>query len=171
MIMLHYSSKMFYCCVLVPIVRIILLLQWLMKNNIFIWRKTRPGIKILFVSKKVKAKALISQRLSYEKLLEVVYHISRLNPIEYFLSMEYIFNVIIPTTPIQLTYDGDVKFFICLNCTIGKLPFLLCREWRIMVISPQSTTFILNIIHHSRLKNDRIKTQCWCIKVDTFIVN
>ncbi|RVW33899.1 hypothetical protein CK203_082955 [Vitis vinifera] len=36
--------------------------------------------------------------------------------------MKYVFNANIPTSPIQLTDDGDVKFFIGLNCTNGKLP-------------------------------------------------
>ena len=35
--------------------------------------------------------------------------------------MKYVFNGNIPTTPIQLRDDGDVKFFIHLNCTNGKL--------------------------------------------------
>ncbi|RVW50000.1 hypothetical protein CK203_082263 [Vitis vinifera] len=40
--------------------------------------------------------------------------------------MKYVFNANIPTSPIQLTDDGDVKFFIGLNCTNGKLPVPLC---------------------------------------------
>ncbi|KAL6313415.1 hypothetical protein AAG906_002804 [Vitis piasezkii] len=40
--------------------------------------------------------------------------------------MKYVFNANIPTSPIQLTNDGDVKFFIGLNCTNGKLSVPLC---------------------------------------------
>ncbi|KAL6319991.1 hypothetical protein AAG906_037068 [Vitis piasezkii] len=40
--------------------------------------------------------------------------------------MKYVFNANIPTSPIQLIDDGDVKFFIVLNCTNGKLPVPLC---------------------------------------------
>ena len=40
--------------------------------------------------------------------------------------MKYVFNANIPTSPIQLTDDGDVKFFIGLNCTNGKLHVPLC---------------------------------------------
>nr|CAN70818.1 hypothetical protein VITISV_037122 [Vitis vinifera] len=39
---------------------------------------------------------------------------------------EYVFNANIPIGPIQLTDDGDVKFFIGLNCTNGKLHVALC---------------------------------------------
>ncbi|KAL6337579.1 hypothetical protein AAG906_037172 [Vitis piasezkii] len=35
--------------------------------------------------------------------------------------MKYVFNANIPTSPIQLTDYGDVKFFIGLNCTNGKI--------------------------------------------------
>ena len=40
--------------------------------------------------------------------------------------MKYLFNANLPTSPIQLIDDGDVKFFISLNCTNGKLPVPLC---------------------------------------------
>ena len=40
--------------------------------------------------------------------------------------MKYVFNANIPTSPIQLIDDGDMKFFIDLNCTNGKLSILLC---------------------------------------------
>ncbi|RVX11356.1 hypothetical protein CK203_019691 [Vitis vinifera] len=40
--------------------------------------------------------------------------------------MKYVFNANIPIGPIQLTDDGDVKFFIGLNCTNGKLHVALC---------------------------------------------
>ena len=40
--------------------------------------------------------------------------------------MKYVFNANIPTSLIQLTNDGDVKFFIGLNCTNGKLSVPLC---------------------------------------------
>ena len=40
--------------------------------------------------------------------------------------MKYVFNVNIPTIPIQLRDDEDVKFVIRLNCTDGKFPVPLC---------------------------------------------
>ena len=40
--------------------------------------------------------------------------------------MKYVCNANIPTTPIQLRDDEDVKFFIWLNCTDGKLLVPLC---------------------------------------------
>ena len=40
--------------------------------------------------------------------------------------MKYVFNANIPTSSIQLTDDEDVKFFIGLNCTNGKLSVPLC---------------------------------------------
>ena len=40
--------------------------------------------------------------------------------------MKYVFNANIPIGPIQLTDAGDVKFFIGLNCTNGKLHVPLC---------------------------------------------
>ena len=40
--------------------------------------------------------------------------------------MKYMFNANIPTTLIQLRDDGDVKFFMRLNCTDGKLLVPLC---------------------------------------------
>ncbi|KAL6346179.1 hypothetical protein AAG906_027918 [Vitis piasezkii] len=40
--------------------------------------------------------------------------------------MKYVFNANIPIGHIQLTDDGDVKFFIGLNCTNGKLYVPLC---------------------------------------------
>ena len=40
--------------------------------------------------------------------------------------MKYVFNGNIPSTLIQLRDDGDVKIFICLNCTDSKLPVPLC---------------------------------------------
>ncbi|RVW42032.1 hypothetical protein CK203_116265 [Vitis vinifera] len=44
----------------------------------------------------------------------------------YLKEVKYVFNANIPTSLIQLTDDGDVKFFIGLNCTNGKLPVPLC---------------------------------------------
>ena len=40
--------------------------------------------------------------------------------------MKYVFNDNIPTTLIQLRDDGEVNFFIRLNCTDGKLLVPLC---------------------------------------------
>ena len=40
--------------------------------------------------------------------------------------MKYVFNGNIPTSFIELTNDGDVKFFIGLNSTSGKLSVPLC---------------------------------------------
>ena len=46
--------------------------------------------------------------------------------------MKYVFN---GNIPIQLRDDGDVKFFIHLNCTDGKLQVPLCitiekKKWQ-----------------------------------------
>ncbi|KAL6337759.1 hypothetical protein AAG906_037353 [Vitis piasezkii] len=59
----------------------------------------------------------IPETISYKELLGVVHHILKLDPTNCFLSMKYVFNANIPTSPIQLIDDGDVKFFIGLNCT------------------------------------------------------
>ncbi|RVW36779.1 hypothetical protein CK203_113968 [Vitis vinifera] len=59
----------------------------------------------------------IPKTISYKELLGVVHHILKLDPTNCFLSMKYVFNANIPTSPRQLTDDGDVKFFIGLNCT------------------------------------------------------
>ncbi|RVW49007.1 hypothetical protein CK203_080949 [Vitis vinifera] len=63
----------------------------------------------------------IPKTISYKELLGVVHHILKLDPTNCFLSMKYVFNA-----NIQLTDDGDVKFFIGLNCTNGKLSVPLC---------------------------------------------
>ena len=68
----------------------------------------------------------IPKTISYKELLGVVHHILKLDPTNCFLSMKYVFNANIPTSLIQLTDDGDVKFFIGLNCTNGKLSAPLC---------------------------------------------
>nr|CAN83444.1 hypothetical protein VITISV_005823 [Vitis vinifera] len=68
----------------------------------------------------------VSKTISYKELLGVVYHILKLDPTNCFLSMNYVFNANISTSPIQLTDDGDVKFFIGLNCTNGELHVPLC---------------------------------------------
>ena len=68
----------------------------------------------------------VPKTISYKELLGVVHHILKLDPMNCFLSMKYVFNANIPTSPIQLTNDGDVKFFIGLNCTNGKLSIPLC---------------------------------------------
>ena len=53
------------------------------------------------------------------------YRILQLDPVECSISMKYAFSGNIPTSPIQLRDDGDVKFFIRLNYT-NKLPAPLC---------------------------------------------
>ena len=52
--------------------------------------------------------------------------ILQLDPTNFSFSMKYVFNVNMPTCPIELIDDGDVKFFICLNLTSGKLHVSLC---------------------------------------------
>ena len=68
----------------------------------------------------------LKKTTTYEELLKIVCHILKVDPIEHNLSMKYVFNGNIPSTPIQLRDDGDVKFFIRLNCIDGKFPVLLC---------------------------------------------
>ena len=67
----------------------------------------------------------VKKYISYHELMKVVYRILQLDPVECSISMKYAFNGNIPTSPIQLRDDGDVKFFIRLNCT-SKLPAPLC---------------------------------------------
>ena len=43
-----------------------------------------------------------------------------------YVSMKYVFNANIPSCSIEVTNDGDVKFFIGLNSTSGKLLVPLC---------------------------------------------
>ena len=50
----------------------------------------------------------------------------KVDPTKHNLSMKYVFNGNIPTTPIQLRDDGDLKIFILLNCTNDKLLVPLC---------------------------------------------
>ena len=64
--------------------------------------------------------------LSYEELSKVAHHILKVDPMNCSLSMKYVFNANIPTSPVQLTDDGDVKFFIDLNYTNCKLLVPLC---------------------------------------------
>ena len=68
----------------------------------------------------------LSKTITYEELLKTVYQILRVDPRESDVSMKYMFNANMPTTPIQLREDVDVKFFIRLNCTDGMLPVSLC---------------------------------------------
>ena len=65
----------------------------------------------------------LKKTTTYEELLKIVCHILKVDPTEHNLSMKYVFNGNIPSTPIQLR---DVKIFICLNCTYGKLSVPLC---------------------------------------------
>ena len=68
----------------------------------------------------------ISKTITYEELLKTVCQILRVYLKESNVSMKYVFNANIPTTPIQLRDVGDVEIFIQLNCTDGKLPVPLC---------------------------------------------
>ena len=53
----------------------------------------------------------VKKNISYYELMRVVHRILQLDPIECSISMKYAFNGNIPTSPIQLRDDGDVKFF------------------------------------------------------------
>ena len=68
----------------------------------------------------------LKKTTTYEELLKIFCHILKVDPTEHNLSMKYVFNGNIPTTPIQLRVDGDVKIFILLNCTDDKLLVPLC---------------------------------------------
>ena len=68
----------------------------------------------------------LKKTTAYEELLKIVSHILKVDPPEHNLQMKYVFNGNIPSTLIQLRDDGDVKIFIRLNCTNGKLPVPLC---------------------------------------------
>ena len=61
----------------------------------------------------------LSKTITYEEFLKTICQILRVDPRESNVSMKYVFNVNIPTTTIQLRDDGDVKFFIRLNCIDG----------------------------------------------------
>lgn len=50
----------------------------------------------------------------------------RVDPSEYIVSLKYVFNSNIPIALIQVRDDGDVKYFIWLNCNDGKLHVPLC---------------------------------------------
>ena len=68
----------------------------------------------------------LKKTTTYEELLKIVCHILKVDPTEHNLSMKYVFNGNMPSTPIQLRDDGDVKIFIRLNCTYGKVSVPLC---------------------------------------------
>ena len=81
----------------------------------------------MYLFKGCKGKGIeLSKTITYEELLKTVCQILRVDPKESNVSMNYVFNVNISTTPIQLRDDVDVKFFIRLNCTNGKLTISLC---------------------------------------------
>ncbi|KAL6347643.1 hypothetical protein AAG906_026171 [Vitis piasezkii] len=61
----------------------------------------------------------LKKTTTYEELFKIVCHILKVDPTEHNLSMKYVFNGNIPSTPIQLRDDEDVKIFIRLNCTDG----------------------------------------------------
>ena len=52
----------------------------------------------------------LSKTVTYEGLLKTVCQILRVDPKENNVSMKYMFNDNIPTTPIQLRDDGDERF-------------------------------------------------------------
>ena len=66
------------------------------------------------------------------------------------ISMKYAFNGNIPTSPIQLRDDGDVKIFIHLNCTYNKLSTPLC----ITVDTRSERNVELVFVHGSGHSND-----------------
>ena len=63
----------------------------------------------------------LSKTITYEEMLKTICQILRVDQRENNVSMKYVFNANIPTTHIQLRDDRDVKCFIQLNCTDGKL--------------------------------------------------
>ena len=69
---------------------------------------------------------MVKKNISYHELLRLVYRILQLDSMEYSISTKYTFNSNIQTSPIQLRDDGDVKFFIRLNCNYNKLSTPLC---------------------------------------------
>ena len=58
---------------------------------------------------------MVKKNILYHELLGVVYCILQFDSMECSISMKYTFNGNIPTSPIQLRDDGDVKMFIRLN--------------------------------------------------------
>ena len=72
-------------------------------------------------SKVAKVNIELSKTITYEELLKTVCQILRVDLRENNVSMKCVFKANLPTTPIQLRDDGDVKFFIWLNSTDGKL--------------------------------------------------
>ena len=74
--------------------------EWVRDGNVFYFEGSKgKDIEIL-------------KTISYKELLGVVHHILKLDPTNCFISMKYVFNANIPTSPIQLSDDGDVKLFI-----------------------------------------------------------
>ncbi|KAL6331021.1 hypothetical protein AAG906_009449 [Vitis piasezkii] len=68
--------------------------EWVRDGNAFYFEGSKgKGIKI-------------PKTISYKELLGVVHHILKLDPTNCFLSMKYVFNTNIPTSPIQLTMMG-----------------------------------------------------------------
>ena len=64
---------------------------------------------------------MVKKNIVFHELLGVVYRILQFDSMECSISMKYAFNGNIPTSQIRLRDDGDVKFFIRLNCTYNKL--------------------------------------------------
>ena len=88
--------------------------EWMQEGNSFYFKGS-------------KGKAIeVSMAILYEDLLEMIYRILKLDPKSCSVSMKYVFFVNIPTCPIKVTDDRDVKFFIGLNSTSGKLHVPLC---------------------------------------------
>ena len=80
-----------------------------------------------FYFKGSKGKGIeVLKTILYEDLLEIIYRILKLDSASCSVSMKYVFNANIPTCPIEVTDDVDVKFFIGLNSTSGKLHVPLC---------------------------------------------
>ena len=124
---INNSIYLFVFVIVIDEVRIMLLYEgdWVQNGNIYYFEG--------FQGKGIELK----KTTTYEELLKIVCHILKVDPTEHNLLMKYVFNGNIPSTPIQLRDDGDVKIFICLNCTDGKLPSSImyhnrekkCQSW------------------------------------------
>ena len=88
--------------------------EWMEEENSFYFKGSKgKGIEV-------------SKTILYDDLLEMIYRILKLDPTNCFVSKKYVFNANIPTYPIEVANDGDVKFFISLNSTSGQLSVPLC---------------------------------------------
>ena len=103
----------------------------------------------------------LSKTITYEELLKIVYQILRVDARENNVSLKYVFNANIPTTPILLRGDGDVKILIRLNFTVGKLSVPLC-----MTIKKKNDNYEYESIIHIDYVSDcsdenRISMSCY----------